>query len=374
MRSFFILPVVCGTINPLEFKKMKIKNTSTENGIIRELNQAPLDPDERQGAERAAEKYEFLITKHVMNLINWNDPNDPLKLQFVPDERELERLEGEKSDPVGDTNKSPMRGLVHRYSDRVLLLPTLRCSVRCRFCFRKSAFSSSGGDLKREELKAAFEYVASDDEIKEVILTGGDPLMCSNRDISYIVENLNEIRNLDAVRIHTRMPATAPARIDRNLIELLKIDKRICVVIHCNHSKEISPEMIEVCRRMREAGFVLFTQSVLLKGVNNDPAVLRELFRKALYSLGARPYYLHHCDLAEGTWRFRTSIEEGMHLMSRLREHISGTCVPAYVLDLPEGRGKTPLNSSHAMKKAEQKWMFKTRCGQTVTYVESLKI
>jgi lysine 2,3-aminomutase len=292
-----------------------------------------------------AERYAVAITPHVEALIAGDPATDPIARQFVPQAVELEAAPGESADPIGDQRLSPLKGIVHRYPDRVLLKPTLVCPVYCRFCFRRAEVG--GATLRPQELEAALNYVRARPEIWEVIVTGGDPFVLAPRRIAQIVRVLDAIPHLGAIRFHTRMPVAAPEQVTARLVAALAAEKALYVVIHANHPRELTDGFRAACARMSRAGIPLLSQTVLLAGVNDDAATLEGLFR-GLVAARVKPYYLHHLDMAPGTGHFRTGLETGQALMRALRGRVSGLCQPSYVLDIPGGFGKVPVGPAYA--------------------------
>jgi lysine 2,3-aminomutase len=316
---------------------------------IEDLSEAGLVPEASAPAlEAVAARYVVAIPPAFAALIDPSDPHDPIALQFVPDAAELETLPEERADPIGDLAYSPVEGLVHRYPDRVLLKPLHVCPVYCRFCFRREMVGPEGmGTLSPEKLEAAFAYIATHPEIWEVILTGGDPLMLAPRRLRQIMAGLDAIPHVKVIRVHTRVPVADPGLIDEDLVAALKASRKtVYIGVHANHPRELTPQAREALARLADAGLPLLSQTVLLRGVNNDAATMSELMRGFVESR-VRPYYLHHPDLAPGTARFRVSIEEGRALMRALRGHISGLCLPTYVLDIPGGHGKSPVGPDY---------------------------
>ena len=287
----------------------------------------------------------FAITPTVAEMIE-ADPTGPVARQFVPDAREHEFAPEELADPIGDEAFSPVKGVVHRYADRVLLKPILACPVYCRFCFRREYVGQKDTTLTAAELDAAFAYIAAHDEIWEVILTGGDPLALSPRRLAAIVARLEAIPHVEVIRIHSRVPIVDPRRVSAALVGALKIGKPVYVAIHCNHPDELGAETRRALARLADAGLPLLSQTVLLKGINDDAPTLEKLFR-ALVRNRVKPYYLHQADLARGTSQFRTTIADGQALMASLRGRVSGLCQPAYVLDIPGGHGKVPVGPTY---------------------------
>jgi lysine 2,3-aminomutase len=287
-------------------------------------------------------RYDYRMTAYLGSLLRDRAPDDPLALQFLPDERELHALSYETSDPIGDIPHSPVKGIVHRYPDRVLLKVAHSCPVYCRFCFRREMIGSKGDALQGVELDKAIDYVREHREVWEVILTGGDPLSLSSRRLADILGRLALIDHVGVIRIHSRVPVVAPHLVDDAYAKALVQSKPIYLAVHVNHPEEVTEPVVTALRRLSESGVALLSQTVLLKGVNDSAPVLETLFR-SLVLLKVRPYYLHHPDLAPGTSHFRVPIEVGQELMRVLRSRLSGMCLPTYVLDIPGGFGKVPI-------------------------------
>ena len=305
-------------------------------------------PDRLRNLERVAAHYAVAITPAMADLIDPADPADPIARQFVPDVAELDRRAGESGDPIGDEAHSPLPGLVHRYPDRVLLKLVHVCPVYCRFCFRREMVGPERGrGLSRQELAAALDYIRGRPDIWEVVLTGGDPLILSPRRLRGVVEALSGIDHVKILRWHTRVPVVAPERVTAALVAALKgPGKAAYVVLHANHPRELTEAARGACARLVDAGIPMLSQSVLLRGVNDDADTLGALMR-AFVETRIKPYYLHHADLAPGTARFRTSIGDGQALMRSLRGRLSGLCQPTYVLDIPGGHGKSPIGPAY---------------------------
>ncbi|MGK6315203.1 lysine-2,3-aminomutase-like protein [Neorhizobium sp. DT-125] len=310
-----------------------------------------IEPASLDGIRAVADRYAIALTPTVVSLIDRADLEDPIARQFVPDPGELLITPEERLDPIGDHAHSPVKGIVHRYPDRVLLKAVHICPVYCRFCFRREMVGPQGeGTLAPEELTAALAYIRQHADIWEVILTGGDPLVLSPRRLAAIMRGLADIPHVKIVRFHTRVPAVDPAHIDEALIAALKESgKVVYVALHANHPRELTEAARAACARLIDAGFPMVSQTVLLKGVNDDPAVLGELM-KAFVETRIKPYYLHHPDLAPGTGHFRLDIAEGQKIVAALRGNISGLCQPTYVLDIPGGHGKAVIGKSAARR------------------------
>jgi lysine 2,3-aminomutase len=314
---------------------------------VSDLSEAGLvQADRRRALDAVAARYAVAITPAVAGLIEPADPHDPIGRQFVPGEAELVDRPEEHGDPIGDAAHSPVAGIVHRYPDRVLLKVTHACAAYCRFCFRRETVGKPG-TLPAHALGEALAYIAARPEIWEVILTGGDPLVLSVRRLREMVRQLAAIDHVAVIRIHTRVPAVAPERVTPALVRALKADRKATyVVLHANHARELTPAVRAACARFVDAGIPMLSQSVLLRGVNDDAGTLEALMR-ALVACRIKPYYLHHGDLAPGTAQFRTTIAAGQALVRQLRGRVSGLCQPTYVLDIPGGFGKSPVGPGY---------------------------
>ena len=305
---------------------------------------------ELPGIAAVAQRYTIAITPAMAELIDPNDPNDPIARQFVPDIRELQAHPAERADPIGDRLKSPAPGIVHRYPDRVLFKVASVCPVYCRFCFRREMVGPENGEaLSASETEAALDYIRSSPEIWEVILTGGAPFVLSPRRIHELTEALGQIPHVQVLRWHTRVPIADPARLtDAHIAALKAANKAVYVALHVNHVRELTPAARSAIAKIGDARIPVLSQTVLLKGVNDDADTLETLLR-TLVAARVKPYYLHHGDLAPGTAHFRTSIAHGQRLMRELRQRLSGLALPAYVLDIPGAYGKVPLSSASAV-------------------------
>ena len=309
-------------------------------------------PEAEPGLRQVAEQYAIAVTPAVQALIDPADPADPIARQYVPDVAELTTLPAERSDPTSDAPFTPVKGVVHRYPDRALLKPLLACPVYCRFCFRREVVGPDGGLLTEAELDAALDWFAATPQVREAVLTGGDPLMLSPRRLAHIVQRLSAIPHLDIIRLHSRVPVAAPERVNAALVDALQSEKALFLCVHANHAREFSPVAKAGLRLLTRGGVSLLGQSVLLRGVNNTQQDLENLFRAMLASQ-VKPYYLHQLDRAPGTARFEVPIAEGRQLLRQLRGRLSGLAWPTYVLDLPRGAGKAPLGPDFAYEVAE---------------------
>ena len=304
------------------------------NGLV-----APFRRDE---IRRVAEQFSVAVTEDMAALIDPGDPNDPIAAQFVPSGAELMTSAEELTDPIGDERWSPVPGIVHRYPDRVLLKPTLVCPVYCRFCFRREVVGKTPAMLEPAVLERAYDYIRGRPEIWEVIVTGGDPFVLAPRRLGEIVQSLDAIPHLGVIRFHTRVPIVDPRRVTAALVAALRAEKAVWVAVHANHPRELTLAAKAAVTRLVRAGIPVLSQTVLLRGVNDDAATLEALFR-GLVAMRVKPYYLHHADLARGTAHFRTGIAAGQRLVQSIRGRVSGLCQPTYVLDIPGGYGKVPI-------------------------------
>ncbi|MFT3690604.1 lysine-2,3-aminomutase-like protein [Paenirhodobacter sp.] len=309
-----------------------------------EICAAGLSPDTPGALAPVAAEFRIRVTPAMQAAIA--APGDPVAAQFVPTLAELLTRPEEMLDPIGDVVRSPVPGLTHRYPDRVILHVTKTCDVYCRFCFRRETVGETG-PLPEAALSEALAYIARTPAIREVILTGGDPLTLSPRRLGDVLGRLAEIPHVTTLRIHTRVPVVAPERIGPALADLLAgLRLPVWVVLHTNHAQEMTEAARAAIARLVDHGIPMLSQSVLLRGVNDSHQALVDLFR-ALQDNRVKPYYLHHCDLARGTSHFRTTIAAGRALMRGLRGHLSGAAVPTYVLDIPGGFGKVPVTADH---------------------------
>ena len=301
--------------------------------------------------EKVAARYAIAVTPDIAELIDPDNPDDPIARQFIPTVDELHATPGENADPIGDHSHSPVTGIVHRYPDRVLFKLVHVCAVYCRFCFRREMVGpGKDSTLSDQSYAAALDYVRAHPEIWEVILTGGDPLMLSPRRLEQVMTDLAAIEHVKIIRLHTRVPVVDPARISKQMVQALRIDGAATwVALHANHASELTEAARAACARLIDAGIPLVSQSVLLAGVNDRPAVLEALMR-AFVECRIKPYYLHHGDLAPGTAHLRTTLAHGQELMRQLRGRVSGLCQPDYVLDIPGGAGKSPVGPNYLVR------------------------
>jgi len=298
--------------------------------------------------ENVAARYAVAVTPDIAALIDTSDPDDPIARQFIPNAEELRAQPGEDADPIGDHAHSPVDGIVHRYPDRVLFKLVHVCAVYCRFCFRREMVGpGKASALSPAAYRGALDYIRAHPDIWEVILTGGDPLMLSPRRLAEVMADLAAIDHVRIIRIHTRVPVADPARLSAEMVAALRVKGATTwVALHANHARELTDNARAACARMIDAGIPMVSQSVLLRGVNDDAVTLEALMR-AFVECRIKPYYLHHGDLAPGTSHLRTSLARGQQLMRDLRGRVSGLCQPDYVLDIPGGHGKAPVGPNY---------------------------
>lgn len=324
-----------------------------------------------EALKEVAARYSIAITPEIARGLSSKDLDSPIARQFLPDARELTQLSHERVDPIGDQTHSPIPGVVHRYADRVLLKLLTVCPVYCRFCFRRETVGRGKGDLlDKEEIDAALSYIASHPEIHEIILTGGDPMMLSAQRVAWVAEKIADLSHIHVLRAHTRAPTAAPHLVTQEWLDALKQSgKALYLVLHINHSQELTDNARAAIERIRAAGIALFAQSVLLSGVNDDVATLERLMRD-LMAAQIKPYYLHHPDLAPGTAHFRIDLKTGQEIYRQLSQRLSGLSLPTYVLDLPGGFGKIPISTASTQEIGPGLWRVFDRSGQPRLYQE----
>jgi lysine 2,3-aminomutase len=330
----------------------------------------PLTPGELDGARRAERQgLPIRITPYYLSLIDPRDPACPIRKQCVPDVREGDEVPGDLVDPLGETAHEVAPHLVQRYPDRVLLLATDRCAVYCRFCTRSRMVGSGDGAVSLEALAPAMSWLRAHPEVRDVIVSGGDPLAMATERIERLVAALRAIESVDTIRLATRVPVTLPMRITPELLRALRPHHPLWVMTHFNHPREVTSEAVAACERLADAGFPVNNQTVLLAGVNDDERTLETLFRK-LVRARVRPYYLLQADPVRGTGHLRTPLHRGVELMARLQGRISGIALPKFICDTPGGRGKVPLLADSVVGRAGAVTTLRTFRGELVDYVD----
>ena len=313
--------------------------------------------------EQVAEQYPMRVNPYYLSLIKAVD--DPIWRQAVPSEMELKDTVC-PADPLEEENQSPVPNLVHRYPDRALFLVCSECAMYCRFCTRKRKVGGESMLINRETLEGGLEYLRAHSEIRDVIVSGGDPLLLSDEKLDWILKELRSIPHIEIIRIGSRIPVVLPQRITMGLIRVLRKYQPIYLNTHFNHLDEITETSAKACARLADAGIPLGNQSVLLRGVNDDPAIMKRLVQKLL-AIRVRPYYIFQADMVQGTDHFRTSVEEGIEIIRSLRGHTSGLGVPAYVIDAPGGGGKIPILPDYLQSIGEEV-VLKNYLGETYSY------
>ena len=342
---------------------MEIWQKQLERSIISTMEIPGLDGEARARIEEVVQRYPMRISPHYLSLIE--RPGDPIWRQCVPDPRELDD-DGQTDDPLDEEQLSPVSGLIHRYPDRAVWLVSSSCAMYCRFCMRKRQVGCPTRAPRQGSRDEVYDYLAGTPAIRDVILSGGDPLLLDDGELERILSRLRAIPHIEIIRIGTRVPVTLPARITSRLCTMLKRFQPLYINTHFNHPTEIVPASTRACARLADAGIPLGNQTVLLAGVNDDPAVMTKLV-KGLLRIRVRPYYLHHPDLVRGTGHFRCPLECGMVIMERLRGYTSGLATPYYVVDLPGGKGKVPILPEYLRRNGD-KVQIRTYRGEWVSY------
>ncbi len=329
----------------------------------------PLKPDEEEGVKQSLTTLRMAITPYYLSLINPDDPNCPVRKQAVPTGMETVVSAADLLDPLHEDEDSPVPGLTHRYPDRVLFLITDMCSMYCRHCTRRRFAGQTDDESPSERIQKGIDYIARTPEVRDVLLSGGDALMVSDRMLESIIMRLRAIPHVEIIRIGTRTPVVCPQRITDDLVNMLKKYHPIWVNTHFNHPNEITPESAAACARMADAGIPLGNQSVLLAGINDCVHVMKKLVH-GLVKIRVRPYYIYQCDLSMGLQHFRTPVSKGIEIIENLRGHTSGYAVPTFVVDAPGGGGKTPVMPTYIISQAPGKVVLRNFEGVITTYTE----
>ncbi len=328
-----------------------------------------LTDEERAGVLLSGNKLAMAITPHYFNLIDPEDPEDPIRRQVIPRIEETWDDPEEMADPCGEDGRMPVPGLVHRYPDRVLFLVTDRCASYCRYCTRSRVVSGVGEQELHTDHEAAFRYLEKHTEVRDVLLSGGDPLLFSDAKLEAILSRLRAIPHIEFLRIGSRVPIFLPQRITPELCRLLQRYHPLWLSIHTNHPRELTTEVREALGRLADHGVPLGNQSVLLRGVNDDAEVMKSLVHKLLMCR-VRPYYLYQCDLIQGSSHLRTSVQAGVDIIEQLRGHTTGYAVPQFVIDAPGGGGKVPVNPDYVLLRDEQRTLIRNFEGRSFEYPE----
>ncbi len=329
-----------------------------------------LTPEERAGTMLANSKLAMAITPCFFNLIDIADENCPIRRQVIPRIEETRTAAWEMSDPCGEDAHSPVPGLVHRYPDRVLFLVTDRCAAYCRYCTRSRLVSNATGYDFHPEFEKQIDYIARTPAIRDVLLSGGDPLLFNDEKLEYLLSRLRAIPHVEFLRIGTRIPVFLPQRITDELCAMLRKYHPLFMSVHSNHPRELTTEVRAALGRLADAGIPLGNQSVLLRGVNDDPVVMRAHLQKLLICR-VKPYYLYQCDLISGSSHLRASVRQGIKLMEQLRGHTTGYAIPQYVIDAPGGGGKVPVNPEYVLSHNHDRVVIRNFEGRVFEYPEA---
>ncbi len=328
-----------------------------------------LTPEEEAGVEACLKTLRMAITPYYLSLIDLNDPNDPIRKQAIPTAAELHQAKADLLDPLHEDTDSPVKGLTHRYPDRVLFLITDMCSMYCRHCTRRRFAGQADCSVPKEQIDACIEYVRNHPEVRDVLLSGGDALLVSDERLEYIISELRKIPHVEIVRLGSRTPVVMPQRITPELCNMLKKYHPIWLNTHFNHPNEITEEAAAACARLADAGIPLGNQSVLLAGVNDCIHIMKRLMH-GLVQMRVRPYYIYQCDLSFGLEHFRTPVSKGIEIIEALRGHTSGYAVPTFVVDAPGGGGKTPVMPNYVISQTPGKVILRNFEGVITTYTE----
>jgi lysine 2,3-aminomutase len=326
-------------------------------------------PDERRAAVETESEFRMSITPYYAALMDPDDPSCPIRLQSVPTMGEMQIAPADLEDPLAEERDMPVRGITHRYPDRVLFYTTHNCPVYCRHCTRKRKVADPTSAAAKKQIEDGLAYIASHPEIRDVVISGGDPLSLSDERLDYILGRLRAIPHVEIFRLGTRNLVTLPQRVTDDFVYMLRRHHPVYVNTHFNHPRECTAEAFEAARKLADAGCIIGNQMVLLKGVNDDPRTVIELNHKLLM-MRIRPYYIYQCDLAKGISHFRTPIETGIRIMEALRGHTSGLAVPHFVVDAPQGGGKIPVSPEYVLHREGKRWTFRNYAGKTYTYDE----
>ena len=352
---------------PLDWEdwRWQIRNRFTTKEVLKNL--IKLTPQEEKGIEGCGKKLTMSLSPYFASLIDPDNPSCPIRLQSIPQGYELEISPEEMSDPCGEEKHSPVHGLVHRYPDRVLFLVNEMCSMYCRYCTRSRMVGDGERTLNTATYDKAFEYIRAHKEIRDVLISGGDPLMLSDRILEYILKTTKAIAHVEFVRIGSRVPVTLPQRITTDLVDMLKKYNPLWMSIHFNHPKEITKRVKFACDLLADSGIPMGSQTVLLKGVNDSPKIMKKLMHELL-KIRVRPYYIYQCDPIQGSKHFRTPVSVGLNIMEQLRGHTTGYAVPTFVIDGPGGGGKIPLSPDYVVSREKDHYVLRNYAGQQFIY------
>lgn len=347
--------------------RWQLRNRITTVEALKQVIDLTLE--EERGIECCLQTLRMAITPYYASLMDPNDPEDPIRKQAVPVSVELQIGQYDLKDPLHEEVDSPVPGITHRYPDRILFLITDQCSMYCRHCTRRRFAGTNDRTLPLRQIEKGLEYIRQTTAIRDVLLSGGDSLCISDERLEYLLQKLREIKHVEIIRLGTRTPVVLPQRITPQLCNMIRRYHPVWLNTHFNHPREITPETREACARLVDAGIPVGNQTVLLRGVNDNPDIIKELNHKLLMAR-VRPYYLYQCDLSPGIEHFRTSVATGIEIMERLRGHTSGLAVPTYVIDAPGGGGKIPVMPQYLISQSEEKVILRNYEGVICTYMQ----
>ncbi len=347
--------------------RWQIRHRITSFHVLERLIE--LTPEEKEGFKKAKGRLAMAITPYFFSLIDREDPDCPIRKQAIPRIDELTVSPEERIDPCGEDSHSPLKGLVHRYPDRVLLMVTDSCAMYCRYCTRNRMVGEEGPPMSTEQFEKVCAYIGSNKEIRDVLISGGDPLMVTTRRLEHYIRRIRSIPHVEILRIGTRVPVTLPMRIEEELVRMLKKYHPLFMSIHFSHPREITESVRRACNMLADAGIPLGSQTVLLRGINDNLHTMKTLFHELL-KIRVRPYYLYQCDPALGTSHFRTSISRGIEIIEGLRGHTTGYAVPTFVIDAPGGGGKIPIGPGYVVERREGSLVLKNYEGRLFEYIE----
>ena len=359
----------CATPLDWENYQWQLKNRINSKEVLEKV--VALSPEEKKGIDKIGNKLMMSITPYFASRMLEDNPSCPVRMQSIPSVNETIVSSDEMRDPCGEENYSPVHGLVHRYPDRVLFLVSESCAMYCRFCTRSRMVGDGHMTLNKKTYNAAFEYIRANKQIRDVLISGGDPLMLSNDLLEYIIQNIKSIPHVEFVRIGTRMPVTLPQRIDRDLVDMLKKYSPIWMSIHFNHFAEISERVKGACGLLVDNGIPLGSQTVLLKGINDSPDVMKKLMHELL-KIRVKPYYIYQCDPIVGSKHFRTPVSSALDIMKSLSGFTTGYAVPTYVIDAPGGGGKIPVSPNYVVSRKDGVHILKNYEGKEYIYHDPL--
>jgi lysine 2,3-aminomutase len=347
--------------------RWQLRHRVTKLEQLQEILQ--LIPEEIEGIQQSKGRLALAVTPYFVSIMDSSNPNCPIRRQAIPRIEECHLSKNDMVDPCGEDKNSPVSGLVHRYPDRVLLLVTDQCATYCRYCTRRRLVGSNERPITQVNFEEVLKYLKSHKKVRDVLLSGGDPLLLENERLEEILSRLRTIPHIELLRIGTRAPVTLPQRITVGLVRMLKKYHPLMISIHFTHPKEITDAVRRACNELADAGIPLGSQTVLLKGINDKPYVMKKLVHELL-KIRVRPYYIYQCDLAMGTEHFRTSVATGIQIIEKLRGHTTGYAIPTYVIDAPGGGGKIPVEPDYVISKEKGKLVLRNYEGQVFEYPE----